>query len=314
MIRAAAIPFVTPVLPTVPGWAVPQGSITSDSEAAFMAGAALNSLDGLVRADPAWAGAWRQRLALKCAVASVRLAGRNESEAALRDAALLTRPDDDPGPAGNVLAAWGRLASRSARVDVEALRVVVDLHGLAWSQDLEGFPSQIDALVRAPTPAPFSAAMIAIQVFAVRPDAEQLAWWLADLVLSQKLRWSRCVPLLTAQVFTPALHAGSSRLRPGAGGFDRAVCIAVAQGAAEACRIAGEIARRAERLAAVAPSLRAKGAGEAIVKLLCEDAVSGSLVTPRLSRFGSRRLFERLMDANAVRELSGRTTFRLYGL
>jgi hypothetical protein len=279
-----------------------------------MAGAALNALDGLVRTDQAWAGAWRQRLALKCAVAAVRLAGRSEDEPALRDAALLTRPGDDPGPAGNVLAAWQGLASRSGPVDVEALRVVVELHGLGWSQDFERIPGQIDMVVRAPAPAPFSAATIATQVFAVRPDAEQLAWWLADLVLSQKLRWSRCMPLLTAQVFTPALHTGSARLRPGARGFDRAVCIAVAHGAADACRVAGEIARRADLLAAVAPSLRAKGAGEAIAKLLCEDAVSGSLVTPRLSRFGSRRLFERLMDANAVRELSGRTTFRLYGL
>ncbi|WP_245490612.1 DUF1403 family protein [Mesorhizobium sp. M7A.F.Ca.US.011.01.1.1] len=30
-----------------------------------MAGAALNTLDMLVRSDPLWAGAWRQRLALK---------------------------------------------------------------------------------------------------------------------------------------------------------------------------------------------------------------------------------------------------------
>ncbi|WP_245278795.1 DUF1403 family protein, partial [Mesorhizobium sp. LSHC420B00] len=44
--------------PTVPGWATQRGSVTSDAEAAFMAGAALHALDTLVRAAPPWAGAW----------------------------------------------------------------------------------------------------------------------------------------------------------------------------------------------------------------------------------------------------------------
>lgn len=70
--------------PTVPGWAIPRGSVASDVEAAFMAGSALNSLDNLVRSDPPWAGAWRLRLALKCAAAAATLAGRTEDEAQLR--------------------------------------------------------------------------------------------------------------------------------------------------------------------------------------------------------------------------------------
>jgi hypothetical protein len=48
--------------------------------------------------------------------------------------------------------------------------------------------------------------------------------------------------------------------------------------------------------------------------LLDDDAVAGSLTTATLSRWGSRRLFERLATLEAARELSGRTTFRLYGL
>jgi hypothetical protein len=126
-----------------------------------------------------------------------------------------------------------------------------------------------------------------------------------------------------AQVFTPAFlraeGAGGTRgsgrkIRPGDEHFERAVCLALAQGAAEACRLGAEISRRAERLMAVAPKLRAKGAPDAIRLLLDDDAVSGALVTNNLSRFGSRRLFARLQSFDAVRELSGRPTFRVYGL
>jgi hypothetical protein len=48
--------------------------------------------------------------------------------------------------------------------------------------------------------------------------------------------------------------------------------------------------------------------------LLDDDDVSGSLTTPTLTRWRARRLFERLETLDAVRELSGRPTFRLYGL
>jgi hypothetical protein len=92
------------------------------------------------------------------------------------------------------------------------------------------------------------------------------------------------------------------------------VCLALVQGAAGACGLAGELSRRAERLATVRPKLHAKGAGDAIKKLLDDDAVPGSLTTKTLSRFGARRLFERLQTFEAVRELSGRSSFRLYEL
>ena len=97
-------------------------------------------------------------------------------------------------------------------------------------------------------------------------------------------------------------------------GFDAAVCLAVAQGAARTLRCAAEIAPRAARLEQVVPKLRAKGAGEAIARLLDDDAVPGTLATPKLSRWGARRLFERLEALGAVRELTGRSAFRLYGL
>ena len=64
----------------------------------------------------------------------------------------------------------------------------------------------------------------------------------------------------------------------------------------------------------VAPKLRAKGAGAVIVTLLDDDALTAAGGTGRMSERALRRLFDRLVSLGAVRELSGRDSFRLYGL
>ncbi|MDX8536037.1 DUF1403 family protein [Mesorhizobium abyssinicae] len=303
--------------PTVPAWALASAGTQSDADAAFRAGAALASLDTLARAQPAWAGAWRQRLALNCAAASMRLAGRAEDEAGLRDAWQLCPAGADPGPAGAIFGAWRQLALQPPAISADRLANVAEMLGLAWDDEaLADLCTQIEDLTGSRRPAPFAAAAIAARVVAMRPDAELLAWWLADLVLAQSLRWPRPLPLLMADAFGPAFRgeASGKRIRPGEKGFESAVCLAVVQGAAEACRLASELSRRAERLLAVAPKLRAKGAGDVIFLLLNEDAVAGSLTTKNLSRFAARRLFERLQQLDVVRELSGRASFRLFGL
>ncbi|MER9273622.1 DUF1403 family protein [Mesorhizobium sp. M0643] len=311
---ATASPAAPPI---VPAWALVAGSTPSDAAAAFQAGAALASLDTLARAQPAWAGAWRQRLALRCAAASMRLAGRAEGEAALRDAWHFCPTGANPGPAGAILGAWRQLAVQPTAASTERLAKVAELLGLAWDDEaLADLCAAIHEKVSGGRPAPFAAAAIAAHVVTTRPDSELLAWWLADLVLAQSLRWSRPLPLLMAQAFGPAFRseAGGKRIRPGDKSFERAVCVALVQAATESCRLAAELSRRAERLIAIAPKLRAKGASEVIQRLLDDDAVSGSLTTKSLSRFAARRLFERLQQLDAVRELSGRTTFRLFGL
>lgn len=285
MIRTAPSSSAEKKPPIVPGWAIPNGSFTTDVGAAFMASAALNTLDALVRSDPAWAGAWRQRLALKCAASAVRLAGRGEDEAGLRDVWNLHPSGADPstlGPAGSILAAWRRLASKGPSLDADMLAGMVEMLGLRWSDAFASIPDQVVELARdeGKKAAPQAAAAIAAHVHAVRPDAELLAWWLADLVLARNLGWPRPVPLLTARAFTPAFRAEGlrgARIRPGEQDFERAVFLAIAHGAAEACRLGAEIARRADRLAVVMPRLRAKGAGEAIQRLLEEDAVPARL-------------------------------------
>jgi hypothetical protein len=302
--------------PAVPGWAVPRAPVEDPAEAAYLAGAALTSLDNLMRAEPPWAGAWRQRVALNAAASAARLLGHREDEKALRDAWHLRPPGADPGPAGNLLAAWRRLATRSPVVDAEGLRSLTNLLGLAWSDEFERVPDIVEEAVRAARPAPLIAAAVASRVVALAPQSEALAWWLADLTLARRMRWPIPVPVLATQIHAPALRSGPGgrRRRPGGEGDAAALCLAAAAGAAEACRLAGEIAGRAARLAAVTPKLRAKGAGEAIRLLLDDEAVPGALVTASLSRWASRRLFERLAALEAVRELSGRPTFRLYGL
>jgi hypothetical protein len=48
--------------------------------------------------------------------------------------------------------------------------------------------------------------------------------------------------------------------------------------------------------------------------LLGDDAVSAAAPLPGLSDRARRRLFERLVQLSAAQELTGRPTFRLYGL
>ena len=311
--RATASPAPPP---TVPAWALTSARDASDAAAAFQAGAALGALDTLARAQASWAGAWRQRLALRCAAASMRLAGRTEDAATLRDAWHLRPVGVDPGPAGAILGAWRQLAGQPP-ITADRFARIVEMLGLHWDgAALAALCAEVDNLAKSQRPAPFAAAAIAAHVVAMRPDCELFAWWLADLVLAQSLRWPRPLPLLMAQVFASVFRgeAGGRRIRPGDENFERAVCLALVAAGADACRLAAELSRRAEKLLAVAPKLRAKGASEVIFALLNEDAVSGSLTTKSLSRFAARRLFDRLQQLDAVRELSGRTTFRLFGL
>lgn len=310
------LPTVDPGLPPpVPGWAIPRGSVATAVEAAFLAGAALNSLDHLVRSEPGWAGAWRQRLALTCAAAAAALVGRTETEAQLRDAWHVRSTGAEPGPAGSILAAWRRLVSRSPTGDETTLRAVVALFGLRWSEAFGGLPVAFDELTRSDKPAPLVAAEMAGLVQQLRPDAGPLGWWLADQALARRLRWPIAVPLLVSQARSAAFrNPGGGRVHPGGEGFERAICVALALAARDACRLAGEIAPRAARLVEVGPKLRAKGAGQVIQLLLDEDAVPGTLQTKNLTRWGARRLFTRLVELGAIRELSGRASFRLYGL
>lgn len=304
------------LVPKVPVWGRPRGVILHDADAAYLVGSALNSLDNLVRQESQWASAWRQRLALRNATAAVNLTGRREDESALRDGHFLRDIGDDPGPSGHLLMAWRRLADRTSSCDAESVRPVAEHLGLKWDDALAEVVANAEDMVVSPRPAPVLAAEIAAAVYRARPDAELLAFWLADALLALKFRWPVPVPMLMGQVSTSAFKSGENRkrIRPGAEGWSRAVLLAYATAAVEACDLGADLAQRAAKLTAVAPKLRAKGAGDIVKLLLTDDVVPGSWSSPKLSARGARRLFDRLGELGAVRELSGRPTFRLYGL
>ncbi|WP_449397032.1 DUF1403 family protein [Devosia riboflavina] len=114
-------------VPKVPSWARPRAHELGETNSAYLVGAAMNSLDSLVRAENGWAGVWRERLALRAAGALVQLSGRVGEEAALRDAITFRSAGDDPGPSGRVLLAWRRLGDRGTDLCEDAVRPVAEL-------------------------------------------------------------------------------------------------------------------------------------------------------------------------------------------
>ena len=134
---------------------------------------------------------------------------------------------------------------------------------------------------------------------------------LADVTLARAVGWERPMPLL-------ATHLTRKDIRTVAvGECEATLCghramIAACDGA---IRSAADLSRRAEKLRAITPKLRAKGAGEAVELFLSRDALSPSVVLSELmSDRAARRLCDRLVKLGVARELTGRDTFRLYGL
>lgn len=323
--RVRILPPPPPTFPPFPSWARSFASQNSEGrvgtlpeapgEAGFLAGAALAALHPIARAEHLLGSLWRQRLALSCTAAVARQGGRTEDEAALRDAWYLRRDGDDPGPAGRILEAWRRLGERAAlRSEDWAFHLAAALE-LRLDDGLRDVVSVAAKLAKGQGSAVAAAAEIAAVSQRFRPDSEALALWLADAVLAHRLKWPAPVPLLAGHVRRSDFFRAAKRY-----GNDEAwltiCCVAYANAAAAAADLYAELARRAERLLAVAPKLRGKDADIMVAILIGEDAQAANWGRPgkTASDRSSRRLFERLVALGAVRELTGRPTFRLYGL
>ena len=318
---AAAVPPLNQAVERIfPRWARRPADAR---ETAFFAGAGLALLDATLRENPPFAGALRQRLALQAATACATMARLREDASNLRDAEHLAPFAGETSPAGRIHRLWRLFALRPLRLDAPTLRTATDLLGLADGANFEDFAEALRDIV-AGAEHPLAAAAVvstaAMNLLCDTPpiDAEIFALWLSDVALAQRLGWDAPVPLLATTIAHPLLRRGAAgkRPRPSDTDWTNAVAGAYAMAARYAFVLAGELSRRSQVLLTAQLKLRAKGAGRVVELLLSDDAVSPARAAKlaRLSDRAARRLFDRLVALGAVRELSGRPNFRLYGL
>jgi hypothetical protein len=275
---------------------------------AHRTGAALAFAGLAVDAGSAHLGCWLDRLALRAAAVTVALDGRTEGEIEIRDAWHLARPDQNPGPAGRAFALWRRMAGKSAPLaEPELLTVIMGDVGIRNGEALAEAIALARTLAESPLP-PLTAVVETVAGSAARcPGLPAVPLLLADAVLARRLRWPVAVPLL-------ALGLDRRPLRPTASDWPVPCLAALGRGCAVAWDLHGEIGRRAGTLQAVRGALRSKSAGAVVEALLATDALCPARLPGGMSDRAGRRLFDRLMALGAVRELTGRPVFRLYGL
>ncbi len=255
----------------------------------------------------------RNRLALRAAAHSLRLEGRGQTEADIRDGYLLTGAGDAMGPAGDMLALWRSGSAISFRLAGWRER----LNALLPEDMQEHFPNWIEQVEDVQgTPVAKAAALLGniVQMF---PRQEAVALLCTDVILARSLGWDLPLPLF-------GLHLKRGALRAAFNGEDvKFACHeAVAHASQDTVRLAHDLARRAARLQTVAPKLRSKGSQDAVRLFLMEDAVLPStMLSPTIrgsnasmTARSARRLCERLIELGVIRELTGRASFRLYGV
>ncbi len=305
MARTPKPPQLVPSPPALPRW-IRQAVGRDDIETAlFSAGAALAALDPIARSEDRVGILWRKRLALAAAAAVSGLEGRREGEAQLRDAFALCKPGDDPGPAGRMLIGWRALGEPRA------------LRSADWPARLPGFfdlpPEPCAEILRdlgarfvGRTPPLRFAAEAAREVLALGPAWRGLALWLADAMLARALGWDRPVPLLAAHLPRAAVRLeGEAWLGACASAWGRAAVAAI--------DLHADLTRRADALRAAHLRRPGKDTAAILTALLTEDALAAQAGAEASDR-AARRLFDRLTSHGLVRELTGRSTFRLYGL
>ena len=300
-------------LPRIPSWVTSVRPETLEA-VVFQSGAALTVLDQLVR-NPSQGVPLEllaNQLALQAATATSKLEGRLAREADIRDAFHLTPSGEACGPEGDQLAFWR-----------EAVRV--RLAGRDWQSgvtDLAGseFMDQIrQGVERAKTYGPLAGCVAVMRAVLEADDrAERLACTLSDIVLARVANWKTALPV-SAQQLTKAMLR---ELVADGQGADLKVQAGLLISMEDTIRLARDLASRARLLQATAPKLRAKGSDAAVALFLSEDAIGPSMMLspiiqgtniPMTGR-AARRFCDRLVELGVARELTGRSTFRLYGI
>lgn len=279
----------------LPGW-ITSARVETPEDVAFLSGAALACLHLVVTDEKVLHDLWRARLALGAAGACAGFAGRREGSAKLRDAVHLLRPGDHPGPAGEIFRQWSIAVGRP--ISIADLGKV--LPGLTAGQ----IAVSLDAAGGTPV---VRAAAVLEAGLATAPRTEAAALILADAALAKALGWDHVLPLLAN-----GLKARDLRQQ----GCDLLLAChrAVATASGQAVVLAADLARAAARLRAVVPKLRAKGAVRAVDLFLSQDALAPSALAGIMSDRAARRFCDRLLDLGVLRELTGRDSFRLYGI
>lgn len=150
------------------------------------------------------------------------------------------------------------------------------------------------------------------------PYEETGALMLADVALARVIGWNRTVPLLASHLARKVIRGIALKEIEPTLGVHPAMIVACDA----TLRSAADLVRRATKLQAIAQKLRAKGSDEALDVFLSHDAVSPSgMLSPMIKGTSvamtdraARRLCDRLVELGVVRELTGRPTFRLYGV
>lgn len=263
---------------------------------AFVSGCVLSSLNDVVKLEAVPQALWRDRLALRAAAHHIKIAGRREDEKAIRDEITLLRAGERPGPAGEIGLIW-RHATQKPISRANFLRALP-----ALSKNVLDIWDMVE-----PAAPVTRAAGVIEAVMAAGGRNSLAAAVLADAALSQALNWGFLLPILGSTMTGRELALQGPDLRAACHG----AVLKFAQGALPE---AHELARRARRLNTVAPTLRAKASGDVVNLFLRQDAVTPAMLRALMSDRAARRICDRLVDLGAVRELSGRDSFRIYGL
>ena len=301
-------------LPHLPTW-VTSGRAETLETVDFRSGAALTVLDQLV-ANVRYGVPVKllaNRLALTAATATSQQEGRLAREADIRDAFHLPPPGEAKGPDGDLLAFWREAVRQRAGGTGE----LTDLVGAEFAGEMGVWLNA--GLERARTSGPLAGCVAAIRAVLDADDrAERVACLLSDIVLARALNWKTVLPI-TAQRLTKAMLRD---LAANGQGGEMAVQVRILESIEDTIRLARDLARRAEALSSVAPKLRAKGSDAAVDLFLTADAVApASMLSPYIrgttipmTSRAARRVCDRLVGLGVARELTGRPTFRLYGI